>query len=131
MKQSREIPEIYWELKKHFKINWGKGVIITYGDIVYCKWRIKEPKITHEKVHTRQQKEMGVEKWWDRYIKDREFRLDQELEAYKAEVGWIKNSVKDFVLRDAMITKVVMDLSSDMYGRIVEFDDAKGLLSNL
>jgi len=37
MKQSREIPEIYWELKKHFKINWGKGVIITYGDIVYCK----------------------------------------------------------------------------------------------
>jgi len=128
IKQSKEIPDIYWELKKHFKINWKKGVIITYGDTVYCKWKIKEPKITHEKVHIKQQKEMGVEKWWDKYIKDKEFRLDQELEAYKAEVEWIKDNVKGFVLKDKMIAKVIMDLSSDMYGGIIKFNEAKELL---
>jgi hypothetical protein len=128
VKQSHEKPEIYDLLKTNFGVNWNKGVIITYGDTIYCKWKVKEPKLTHEKVHIKQQKEMGVDEWWDKYLSDEQFRLQQELEAYKAEIEWIKENVKGFVLKDKMISKIIMDISSDMYGGIISFNKAKNKL---
>lgn len=95
MKQSKEKPPVYDRCVEQFGVDWRKGVIITYGDTIHCRWKIKEPKLTHEKTHIQQQLEYGVEEWWNRYFIDEKFRLDQELEAYLNEIEWIKKHIWD------------------------------------
>lgn len=38
--------------------------------------------VEHELVHIRQQKEMGLLKWLFKYLSNKKFRLDQEVEAF-------------------------------------------------
>lgn len=128
IKFSNEKPKILERCEEAFGVKWNKGVIITYGDTIYCKRKLQEPKISHEKVHVKQQNEYGVEKWWNRYFKDEQFRLEQELEAYQAEVDWIKSHVFNMSMRNSMFDKIAMDLSSPMYGSIVTYREVIKLL---
>lgn len=43
--------------------------------------------IEHEKLHLKEQKEMGVFKWLFKYAKSKQFRLDAEVRAYKISIG--------------------------------------------
>jgi len=128
MKLKDTKPEIYERLKKHFDIDWDRGIIITYGDNVYCKYQLSEAKIIHEATHCEQHRVYGVEKWWDRYIEDIPFRLSQEVEAYKNEANFIRKTVKDRNLRFQMLRKIYIDLSSPIYGSIVTASEAEKLL---
>jgi hypothetical protein len=128
IKFSKEKPEILERCEQAFGVKWNHGVIITYGDTIYCKRKLQEPKISHEEVHVRQQKEYGVEEWWNRYFEDEKFRLEQELEAYQAEVDYIRQHIWNIPMRNAMFDKIAMDLSSSMYGNIVTYREVFKLL---
>lgn len=123
MKISNRIPAIYYTLKKKFGINWDKGIIITYGDTVYCKYSISPDLEIHEGTHIKQQNEYGVKEWWDRYLVDVEFRLSQEKEAYKNQVDF---AFKNFSKKQAefILDKCAIDLSSYIYGNIITYDQA-------
>jgi hypothetical protein len=69
-----------------------KGSIFAYNNKIYNPdnvtiWPDLEE---HEKVHFKQQERGGAELWWERYIQDSEFRLEQEVEAYGRQYKFYK-----------------------------------------
>jgi len=130
MKTSKEKPPIYERCHKQFGVNWKEGVIFTYGDTIHCKYKIPKQKIAHEKVHIRQQLAYGVEEWWNRYFTDEDFRLEQEIEAYKEEIKWIRKNIKGLFDMRKRIGKIVKDLSSSMYGNITTKEEVIKLLGD-
>lgn len=112
---SKQIPPVYEKCHEQFGVNWSKGVIITYGDTIYCKYDLTPDKIAHESVHVKQQSKMDKDVWWDRYFSDSKFRLQQELEAYRAEANFIRRTVGDRndrarLFRDIPITQEMLQL---------------------
>lgn len=129
MMRSYEKPPIYEACVKAFGIDWDNGVIFTYGDTIHCKYRVGKQKVSHERVHIKQQAKYGVEAWWARYLIDPDFRLSQEIEAYRAELDWINTNIKGIVERGARLQGIIIDLSSSMYGNIVTREEALNLLT--
>ncbi len=112
------------EYKKHFPaIN--ENTIFAYDEHIYCNGDLPECLIVHELTHLRQQKELGLEVWVDKYLGDSKFRLDVEIEAYRAQVGSIHNKSKKRFWKD----RCAKDLSSELYNNLVSFDEALKLIS--
>ena len=130
MKLSKEKPKIYPRLVEVFGIDWNKGIIITYGDTVYCSVELENHLIAHEEVHVRQQTEYGVEAWWERYLIDPEFRLDQELEAYRAQAKYLREHTEEMSRGQRQIWFITMArlLSGSIYGNLVSFNKAMELI---
>lgn len=122
-------PAIYPRIKKQFGDFWDKGLIITYYPNIY--WiggdRLPLRKVVHENVHIRQQARYGVEKWWDDFISNKEFRLSQEVEAYQEEVKYIRSNVPNKQTRFKLIDEIAKDLSGKLYGRMISYNDALAL----
>lgn len=119
----KEKPPIYEQANKQFGVEWDDGVIFTYGDDVYCKYDIAPQKWVHETVHIHQQGD-NPKAWWDKYFKDEDFRLKQEMEAYAAEALWIKNNVKDRNYKAKLIFQISCDIASPMYGSLIKQSEA-------
>lgn len=124
-------PTILSMLEEKFGVNWDKGLIVTCGDMVHCKNHISPHKIVHENTHVEQQSKMDVVEWWAKYIHFDQFRLEQEVEAYRNEALYITVMVKDRNLRFKMIHQIYTDLSSSMYGNICTYSEAKELIGDL
>lgn len=85
-------PPCYAEAVKAFGVDFDKGVVFTYGDTIHLRHPelLTQDLIVHECTHIKQQAEIGgPEKWWDLYIKNKNFRLHQELEAYKNQYQYV------------------------------------------
>lgn len=123
MKLLHEKPAIYQRLVDKFGVSWDRGIIITYGDNVYCKNNIGPDLIAHESVHVEQQKKFGVEAWWDKYIAEEKFRLEQEVEAYRAQYKFVCQFAGRVVRREAQ-RNIARELSSSTYGRIITYHEA-------
>lgn len=128
IKTSKEIPEIYNEIRKHLKVNWDNGIIICYGDTVYCKYDIPPDKLAHESIHIQQQKDVDPKLWWNRYLKDIDFRREVELEAYRYEANFIKKYVKDRNAKAILLIDIAKDMSNTMYGGTWTYDEAYKLI---
>jgi hypothetical protein len=129
---SNQIPLIYYMIKRTFpSIHWDRGVVIAYGTTIYARDPLPDHLVEHEKVHLKQQHVMGAKEWWDRYLVDKQFRLDQEIEAYKVQVQHIQQNKKirkpD---REKLIKWVIEQLSGPMYGGIISYQEAKDILLN-
>jgi hypothetical protein len=101
--------------------------VFAYGDAVYVPAGGELPADlrVHEAVHLRQQAELGGPgPWWRRYLAEPAFRLEQELEAYRAQVA----SHPDRASRRRCLARVARDLASPMYGRIVTVAAARRLI---
>lgn len=59
---------------------------LRYFIIVRPAFKDDKPLIAHEMVHIEQQKKYGIIRWGWKYIFDKEFRYQQELEAYRVQV---------------------------------------------
>jgi hypothetical protein len=108
--------------KKYFAIN--DGIVFAYDGKIYSNNPLPDCLIVHEKVHLRQQEEMGVDKWVERYLDDVEFRLQMEVEAYREQLKSIHNNSKKRMWKK----KSARDLSSPIYGSIVSYDEVMRLL---
>lgn len=125
-KTSHNIPDIYAKCKERFNVDWDEGIVITYGDVVYSKYELSPSLIVHEGVHVKQQTEMGVEKWWDKYFDDKEFRLSQEVEAYRAQIRFIRDNVKDRNEVFRYCNKIWKSMVK-LYGSMCNYEEAKKL----
>jgi len=121
---STRIPPIYFKCKEVFGVNWDFGIAITYGDTVYSKNPIPLHIRAHEQVHIEQQAIKGAKEWWDRYLVEKEFRLSQEIPAYKAQAEYIKAHNKGWM---PQIRKLAADMES-MYGGMITYKEALNLL---
>ena len=129
MNFSLQIPPIYTRLHARFGVEWNDGIAITYGDTVYSKNPIPVDVAEHEKVHVWQQSQIGVEEWWDRYINDPDFRLNQEVQAYKEQIRALNVLIKDRNQLYLAKRKLYRDLAGPMYDYMVSADYAKELLT--
>lgn len=128
MKISYSKPPIYDKAKAAFQFK-EPGTIFTYGDTIYNPGGVPltPDLITHEEVHERQQKAIGAfgaRRWWKRYLKDPQFRFEQELEAYRAQYKFVKGFIKDRNTLAAYLNEIAGFLSGPMYGNIISRSDA-------
>lgn len=121
VKPNTEFP-LYTEYEKYFKLN--EGTIFAFDNKIYTTNDLPEDYIEHEKVHLRQQNSIGCDNWVALYMRNKEFRLKQELEAYRYQLTVIKDKNK----RSKAKTEFAKILSCEMYGNMVSEEEAKELL---
>lgn len=130
MQIKRTPPAIYLKIHNKFNIQFKDIVIAYYPDIYVKEGYLPESKIVHEKVHLERQKEIGVVWWWERYLSDKKFRLQEELMAYQAEIDYIYGPHSKTLLqyRDARVEQLLREISSTMYGNIISYEEARKIL---
>lgn len=126
---SKEKPPIYPRLAEKFGADiWDRGVVITYGEQIHCKSGHPAPSIfEHEKVHVLQQLAMGRDEWWTRYLEDPEFRLSQELEAYKVEAQYIRRNYPNRRKQAEKLDWLAQSMAAN-YAGMISYAEAKSLL---
>lgn len=103
-----------------------EGVIFTYGDTIYVNG---EPNLpvqlkAHEACHIDQQKRCGgPDAWWERYLLDPTFRLEQELVAHRAEYRTLKHLDRNGAARS--LDFIASRLASPLYGELISKAQAR------
>lgn len=129
-------------------------ILYTYGDSIYTTGMGEIPEwiMEHEKVHSQRQYELGqravsdhaeigvsledpfgfgAKIWWESYIDDPGFRLEEELLAHRVELDVFSRFYPDRNTRRVYLKSIAKRLSSGMYGRMVSFEKAKRLIKNV
>lgn len=98
--------------------------VFTYGQTIYAQDNEVTPDIlAHEQIHAYQQT-IDPKAWWDRYLSDPVFRLDQEVPAYRAHWQWFTSHLNT-KQHDAVLHQLAASLSGSTYGNIISYEDAK------
>lgn len=112
----------YDEFAKRFEIT--EKTIFAGGLDIYSNYPLTPDLMVHELVHLRQQEKHGLVEWIHDYLYDKDFRLEQELEAYREQLKSIKE--RNHRARLHMIS--AQQLASPMYGNIINYQEAYNLL---
>jgi hypothetical protein len=94
----------------------GEGVLFAYNGCIYNPSGIIVPPalVAHEEVHLREQKSVGADYWWEKYLTDSEFRYTEELLAHAAEFRALKlNNDRNFGAR--LLTATALRLVAPLY----------------
>lgn len=124
MKVVYTYPPNYDAIKAAF--NPPSTVCFTYGDTLYAPNGQGEPSedlVAHELTHVRQQGNDPAG-WWERYINEPQFRLEQEVEAYRNQYQKYVEINKDRNARVRFLIKIANDLASPIYGGIISPSEA-------
>lgn len=93
MTEKNEYPPNYEEIKR--VMNPPKNALFPYGDILYNPGgkKIPEDIIFHEEIHGKQQREYTDPSfWWQKWLYNNDFRLEQERQAYGKQYKFIKDN---------------------------------------
>lgn len=126
-----EKPPIWVNVCTALNIN-PKNVLFTYGDIIYNPDGVNIPDhiIVHEEVHEKQQSQEGMtpELWWGKFLRDIEFRIDQESEAYAVQYRFFCKHKKDRNQRNRFLVGLAQSLSGPLYGKSISYIEAMQLI---
>ena len=125
---SHELPPVYDRCVQLWGVSF-KNTVFTYGNTIHTKNDLSNDLLAHELVHVRQQTKMDKDEWWMRYFADPQFRLEQEVEAYRAQYKWFVNNLTDREGIAKMLVWLASLLSGEMYGKIISRGEAIKLLS--
>lgn len=130
MKIVSDYPPNIEDLRTVFPLS-GKE-IFTWGDIIYNPSGsvLSDHLIAHETVHCLQQG-ADIQGWWDRYKIDPAWRLEQELQAHRAEYRSYCSSTKDRNARARFLHAIAFRLSAPMYGKVITHPEAMQGISNV
>lgn len=106
------------------------NAVFTYGDTIYNPGGIplSDDLVEHEKVHIKQQSGTtdGAALWWGKYLRNPEFRIEQEARAYGRQYAFICESCKDKNLRNRILLGLSLTLSGKLYDKGVSYLEARG-----
>ena len=128
IKELLEAPNLQ-TLKNKFGV--GDDVIIAYGNKIFVKGKVLSADLlVHELVHCERQKftESGAERWWEFYLKDSDFRLKEEVNAYRNQYLYCCKVFKDRNKRAKVLWAMANELSSARYGNIISHSQAMNLI---
>lgn len=93
------------------------GVIYSWGDLIYNPDNTQvDPWLrAHERVHADKQKLMGIEPWWDQYLRDTDFRLAEEIRAHHTEFKQYCIRVGGVRLRERQLQSIAERLCGPLY----------------
>lgn len=117
------------QIKSVFPIR--EHTVFTYAPHIYSPSGsdLDRALIRHEETHLKQQNSDPAQ-WWDRYLKDPQWRLEQELEAYQAQFKKAKQVFRVKKVIENLLHNIATDLSGDLYGNIISYGEAKKLIKN-
>lgn len=121
-----EKPPFYERAVAEFGVNWNDGIIFTYGDVIHTKYPLAPDVKIHEMTHVVQQKEIGKDLWWGKYFDDPAFRREQELEAYRNQVKFLRDNYNRKQRRNAELE--IYWAMENVYGDAFNGDDVRELL---
>lgn len=104
--------------KEKFAIT--ENTIFAYDGEIYSNNQLPDHLIVHELTHHKQQDRDGLDYWVENYLNNPEYRLKQEIEAYKNQLSVIKDRNDRFKLQ----MECAINLSSDLYGNIISYSEA-------
>jgi hypothetical protein len=115
----------------------GKPIIFAWGDTIFNPERVPLTKElhAHEEVHGERQwayregpcpcPAEAVELWWQRYLIDPEFRLDEEIPAHAAEYKAYCKRHHGTHARSTALAMIARKLASPLYGGLIGQADAE------
>lgn len=106
------------KFKERFPID--SDTVFAYDNKIYTNQDLPEHLVIHEKTHHKQQERDGLEYWVENYLNDPKYRLEQEIEAYRAQI----QSIKDRNYKTIVRYKSAKTLSSGLYGGLLTFQEA-------
>lgn len=117
METVREFPPNYSEIQAYLVPE--PHACFTYGEKIYAPdleptQDLQEHVIVHERVHMNQQGDDPAT-WWTGYLKDKDFRLTQEVEAYAAQYAYILSTKNPAKQKVAALDYMSRALSSPQY----------------
>jgi hypothetical protein len=94
-------PPNFEQIKAAFPKAESPGVLFAFDGAIYNPSGIVVPPalVAHENVHLTNQKHVGAEYWWEKYLTDSEFRYCEELLAHVAEFKMQRTRDRNFVAR--------------------------------
>jgi hypothetical protein len=112
-----ETPPIYARILDAFPLAKKRGVIFSWGENIYNPSGVDIPDhlIIHERLHSRRQNG-DPRGWWDKYLEDSEFRLNEEILAHIAELSYVKDHAPSRELRRGAAGAVALRLRNPLYG---------------
>lgn len=125
-----EFPPIYSEIAAVFRIHERRDVVFSFGPHMYNPYaaHIPDEIVVHEAIHgARQGRGDKVLDWWQRYMEDQAFRLDEEIHAHRAEYRWLLEHGNRQQRRRAC-KQVSGKLAGPLYGRLTTAKKASRLL---
>ena len=113
-----ELPPNYELIHAAFPQASDRGVIFAYDGNIYAPSGSPVPPalIAHEEVHLANQKHIGADYWWEKYLSDSEFRYVEELLAHAAEF-----KAQRFVDRNAgaaLLMRTALRLIAPLYNYV-------------
>lgn len=147
MKVIRAYPPIYTTLVEHFPIKGKSGILYAWGDRIYNPSGISVPEwlLAHESVHGERQSHvfhptnpaLGTEwekdailTWWQKYINDPTFRLNEEVPAHQAEWSVIRDMKIPHDTKERYLASMAARLSGPLYGSMISHGEALSLITD-
>jgi hypothetical protein len=121
-------PPNWQRIAETFPVEWGK-IIVAYSPNIHCGVEVSKQKEAHELIHLERQRNLGVDLWWEYYLTNPSFRLNEELFAFAEEVKFIKENIATRNQRRFLLDKIYSDLSGSVYGFLCSYAEAKQMLS--
>lgn len=90
---------------------------------------IPDDIIVHEMTHIEQQGD-DPSAWWNRYLTDPYFRIDQEAEAYAEQYRFICASQKDRNRRALLLHRMAVILCGPTYGKVLSYSSARDMIKS-
>lgn len=122
----RERPPNFEKIVAAFPGAAKPGVIFAYGGFIFAPGDVAVPPElqAHERVHLLRQ---GYEPdaWWDRYIAEPAFRLDEELAAHRAEWKEFARRTWNPTRRAIALQEIAAKLASPLYGGLISVEEAR------
>lgn len=126
----KDFPPNIDKIRKAFDLT-GKKPVFSYGNTLYNPYDlpISDDLMVHELTHRIQQGN-DVVGWWNKYINDSDFRVIEELEAYSRQYISYCSHQKDRNSRAIYLHRIASDLSSALYGNVIEYGEAIKTIRN-
>lgn len=129
-----EKPPRFEEISKLFGVTEKDIIFYSYGDDIYSPTG-KVPSddlLVHEATHAEQQAhdKTGAKLWWERFLIDPEWRVQQEAEAFGEQLKWIRRKQHDRNALARAVHQMASSLSSPMYGSAISYTDAMVLIKD-
>lgn len=104
----------------------GPGVMFAYAGKVYAPGRktLTRELDAHERVHIERQG-TDPDAWWERYLRDMDFRLKEEILAHQAEERMYRARHIDPVKRYRALREIAGKLASPLYGGMISRSQAE------
>ena len=130
MREAIDLPPLWDEIQKRFKLSNKPRVLFAWGNTVYNPSGIEIPQCLwdHEIVHGHRQGK-DVEGWWRRYMDDPVFRLNEEIPAHIAELESLLET-GDRNERRRAYKQTAQRLAAGLYGGLISPKKAKALLKD-